>query len=129
MIKQFLFTLIPLVVLDALWFFTMKPFYHKYLGDLLASSARIWPTIFLYILYSIGIMVLVTLPAISGNYSMLKTVLLGALLGLVVYGVYNLTNQTMLKSWSLTVLFIDIAWGTVLTGLVSFISIWLARLF
>jgi uncharacterized membrane protein len=125
MIKQFFFTAIPLALFDALWFFTMKPFYVKYIGNLLRSAASFPPVIAFYIMYAIGIMLLVTLPAIAHDYSLGKIFLYGLVLGFVVYGTYNLTNQGLLKDWSPTVMIVDTLWGTVMTGVVSVISVWL----
>jgi uncharacterized membrane protein len=44
---------------------------------------------------------------------------MGALLGLVAYGTYDITNLSTLRGWSLTVTAIDIAWGAVLTAVAS----------
>jgi uncharacterized membrane protein len=43
----------------------------------------------------------------------------GALFGIFTYATYDLTNLATLKNWPLPIVFIDIAWGAVLTGLVS----------
>ena len=43
--------------------------------------------------------------------------LLGALLGLVAYGTYDLTNLATLKGWPVTMTFVDMAWGAVLTAI------------
>jgi uncharacterized membrane protein len=43
----------------------------------------------------------------------------GALLGLVAYGTYDLTNQATLKTWSTTITLADMAWGSVLTALAA----------
>ncbi len=40
----------------------------------------------------------------------------GALFGLVLYGVYDLTNLAVLEKWTLRVTLADIAWGCVLCG-------------
>ena len=36
---------------------------------------------------------------------------MGALLGVVTYGMYDLTNLSTLRGWSLKLTFIDIAWA------------------
>ncbi|MDE3157076.1 MAG: DUF2177 family protein [Acidobacteriota bacterium] len=40
-----------------------------------------------------------------------------ALLGLVVYGVYDFTNYSTLRDWPLTLAVVDTAWGTVASAL------------
>ena len=42
-----------------------------------------------------------------------------ALLGLVIYGVYEFTNASLLKNWSLLTVFMDTTWGTILFGLTT----------
>ena len=46
----------------------------------------------------------------------------GALLGLVAYATYDLTNQATLAIWSPRVTAFDLAWGTTLTALASLIG-------
>jgi uncharacterized membrane protein len=41
----------------------------------------------------------------------------GAVLGLVAYGTYDLTNQATLVKWSTTITILDLCWGTLLTAL------------
>jgi uncharacterized membrane protein len=45
--------------------------------------------------------------------------LLGAIFGFITYATYDLTNYATLKGFPLTIVFIDLAWGAVLTSLVS----------
>jgi uncharacterized membrane protein len=41
------------------------------------------------------------------------------LLGLVTYGIYDMTNLAVLEKWTLTVSLADIAWGGVLNGMMA----------
>ena len=43
----------------------------------------------------------------------------GALLGLVAYGTYDLTNQATLKTWPITITLIDMSWGVLLTAVAA----------
>lgn len=43
----------------------------------------------------------------------------GAVAGLAMYGVYDLTNMATLKAWSWHIVVIDILWGTFLCGVVA----------
>ena len=45
----------------------------------------------------------------------------GALLGLVVYGLYNYTNLAILDKWSSTLSIVDTLWGGVIFGLTTLI--------
>ena len=48
-----------------------------------------------------------------------KAVAMGALLGLVAYATYDLSNLATLQGWSLAVTVVDIAWGTCVSGLAA----------
>jgi uncharacterized membrane protein len=56
---------------------------------------------------------------IPGATSVQSAALRGALLGFIVYGVYDLTNLVALKNWTVDFSIQDMIWGTVLTGAVS----------
>ena len=47
----------------------------------------------------------------------------GAILGLVIYGVYNYTNYATINKYSLNQTMIDTAWGTLLCGLVGYLTL------
>jgi len=55
------------------------------------------------------------MPAVSGG-GWLTAVAGGALLGLIAYGTYDMTNLATLKDWSITVSIVDMAWGSFLTA-------------
>jgi uncharacterized membrane protein len=44
-----------------------------------------------------------------------------ALLGLVIYGVYEFTNISLFSNWSLLTVIMDTTWGTVLYALTTFL--------
>ena len=46
----------------------------------------------------------------------------GALLGLVAYGAYDLTNHATIAGWPLSMTVVDIAWGATVTALTSVIA-------
>ena len=94
------------------------------------SASPSWiPVVLFYILYAIGIAVFVTLPAFRANTSYVMIFLSGALLGLVAYGTYDFTNQATLSDWPVIVTVVDLAWGAILTGVVSVVSVYIGKLF
>jgi uncharacterized membrane protein len=107
-------SILGFVVLDGLWLgLVMKDFYRTQLMPIGRMSdggfAPLWlPAIAVYVLLGIGIAVFVV-PRASG---VLGAAGLGALFGLVVYGVYDLTNYATLAQWPAIVTVADIAWGT-----------------
>lgn len=52
----------------------------------------------------------------------------GALLGLVVYGVHDLTDLAILGGWTVAASVVDVLWGIVLTAAAASADFGLARL-
>lgn len=123
-------TLLSMGVLDAIWLTTMTTrLYRRYLPGLLLDTPH-WPPAFaFYLLYAAGLVVLVVRPALEAEWSLGRVVAAGALLGLVAYGTYDLTNQATVRGWSMVVTAVDIAWGASLTAMVAAIAITAARRF
>lgn len=70
-----------------------------------------------YILYLVGLIVLVVLPALDVAATYSSVAARGAMLGLVAYGTYTLTNYATLKVYGPQLAAMDLAWGPVLTAL------------
>jgi uncharacterized membrane protein len=51
----------------------------------------------------------------------------GALFGLIAYGIYELTNHALFHSWPVSVVVVDMAWGTFLCGAVAAVMIRFVR--
>lgn len=49
----------------------------------------------------------------------------GSLLGFSMYGLYDLTNYATLKEYPLSMMFTDIAWGTIMMGTTAGTTAWL----
>jgi uncharacterized membrane protein len=118
-----------MLVIDGIWLFSMSKFYKARLGHIMSETVNFGPVIVFYFLYMFGLVVLVILPSLRAGNSLFKVFLLGALLGLVAYGTYDLTNHATLKQWPLIVTLIDLLWGAVLTGTVALISFSLTKYF
>lgn len=102
-----------IIAIDFLWLgIVMKSFYEQIPGR---GDVRLVAAILTWLFISIGIVVFV-LPLVSTWQGAL---LRGAMFGLVVYAVYDLTNYAVLADWPLNVVFVDIAWGTVLCAITS----------
>ena len=108
----FLVALVSFGVLDGLWLgLLMGGFYRSQLSLIARMSghklAPLWtPALLVYVLLAFGIVAFVLPRTPSGSPT-----LRGALFGLVVYGVYDLTNLSTLKGWPIVLTAIDIAWG------------------
>lgn len=106
------------VAIDAVWLTTIaNKFYKDKLGSLLADKPSLTPAVIFYALYIIGLVVFVIKPGI--DQSLFTVAWKGALLGLVMYATYDLTNQATLKNWPQSVTIVDLLWGTFITMTVS----------
>jgi len=121
-ILSYIATLIPLMGLDALWILVLaKKFYAEHMGFLFSSQVNFVPIAFFYPIYSIGVLLLAVLPAINSN-SWVEALWRGAVLGLMAYGAYDLTNHATIANWPLVMTLVDIAWGITVTALTSLIA-------
>jgi uncharacterized membrane protein len=132
-LKVFFSTLIIMAAIDFLWLgLVANKLYSSELGSLVGAAggnmASRWPAAaIVYILLPLGL-VLFILPKL-GSRPRAWSLLWGAMLGLVVYGVYDLTNLALLPQWSLKVTIIDILWGMFLYAIVSFIIGYIEKFF
>lgn len=109
-------TAITLLILDIIFLTTMISVYRTHIGELLADSVRLAPAIAFYTLYVTGIVMLAVRPALNSGQGWKRAALNGAILGLVCYGTYDLTNQATLKTWPVFLTIMDMTWGTILTA-------------
>ena len=127
-LKAYIATAIVFFVLDFVWLTRMAdPFYRAHIGGLMLNQPRLGIAALFYIFYVVGIVVFAVLPALRAE-SLQTAVLLGALLGLIAYGTYDITNYATLRGWPVTVLVVDIAWGTALTAVSAGAGYLLSRL-
>lgn len=112
----FLATGIAFLGLDALWLsIAANRLYRPKLGPLLLDGFNVAPAVAFYIVYIVGILVFAVSPAlVTGRWT--TALARGALLGLIAYATYDLTNQATLRGWSSAVTVADLCWGTMLTG-------------
>ncbi len=120
--------LITMGIADAVWLVTMtERFYRPALPGLLREAPAWVPAIGFYLLYAAGVVVLVVSPALEHDLGIVHTAATGAILGVVAYGTYDLTNQATVRGWAARVTIVDIAWGGTLTAAVAALSVAVAR--
>lgn len=121
-------TAVVFAVMDGVWLsLANSRLYRPEIGPLLADKVRLTPAAAFYLLYVLGVVVFAVLPALrSGN---LMTALgYGALLGLVAYGAYDLTNQATMRIWSVKVTTLDLLWGAFATSIAAAAGTWITRM-
>ncbi|WP_282359192.1 DUF2177 family protein [Pseudomonas sp. PS01303] len=119
-------TLLTFLLLDGIWLgLLMAPTYRELLGSLMLEKPLLLPAAVFYCLYVFGCVVFVVLPALSWQWAVKR----GALLGLVAYGTYDLTNWATLRGWSVQVTLMDWVWGMVATAVACAVGYLLVRRF
>jgi uncharacterized membrane protein len=105
--------------LDFLWLTnTSNALYHRDLGVLLADNPNMTVAVIFYLTYIVGVLIFAVRPGLtSGDWKM--AALYGALFGFFTSATYDLTNMATMKVWTLRVTLLDIAWGTILTGVTA----------
>jgi len=122
MIKQYFVTLLTFLMIDGVWLTVVaKNFYAKHLGFLMAKTPNLAAAGIFYLIYILGMVVLVLTPALQKN-SLTQAIFTGALFGLCGYATYDLTNMATISNWPLIVTIVDLIWGTFLSGAVAGIS-------
>ena len=126
-LKLYLLTIPVFFAIDLLWLGVVaKGLYQKNLAHLLSPTVN-WPAALLfYFIYIVGILLFAVRPALA-TQSLSQAALWGALFGFFTYATYDLTNLATLRDWPITVVVVDIAWGTLLCTLVASVSYLIGR--
>ncbi len=121
-VKLYAVAVVTFFVIDLFWLGVVaRSFYKNQMGHLLRADVNWAAAIVFYLIFVVGIVVLAVWPAIE-RQSLGHAVALGALLGLVTYAAYDLTNLATLEGFPFTVVLVDMVWGTVLCGSVSAVT-------
>jgi uncharacterized membrane protein len=110
---QYLLTAIIFVVLDGLYLNLIKDYFDKQIKSIQGSDIKVN-------IIAVGITYVFLIFGI--NYFIIqknRSVKDAALLGLVIYAVYEFTNLSLFKNWSYLTAFIDTLWGAILFGLTT----------
>jgi uncharacterized membrane protein len=121
-LKLFAIALPTFLAIDLIWLgLVARPFYQSQLGPLMRQEVNWVAALVFYGIFVVGIVILAVAPAVREE-SLLQALGLGAVLGLVSYAAYDLTNLATLQGFPPTVALVDLVWGTILTGAVSAIT-------
>ena len=105
--------MVVFVLIDLPWLaFLARPIYKWQLGDFLAKQPDWLAAGLFYFLYAVGINYFAINP--SSDWKSAATS--GAIFGFMTYMTYELTNKAVIDKWPWPIVFIDIAWGTILTA-------------
>ncbi len=131
-LKLYVLMVIVFLAIDLTWLgLVMAKFYKTELGPLARRSgeamAPVWWAAFLvYALIPLGL-VLFVLPRVSPETPATAALGWGFVYGVILYGVYDLTNYSLIDRWPWRMTLVDIAWGGVICATVSYIGVRLDR--
>ena len=121
--------LITMLVIDLVWLLGIaKSLYRDEMGELMATEPKLIAGLAFYLLYALGAIIFVVIPALS-KQSLIYALQYGALFGLFCYMTYDLTNLAVIRDFPTRLAFIDIAWGSFVTAVVSGIAYWVGNRF
>ena len=122
------------LAIDFLWLGVIMSKFYKDELEILARLSNgslkpvLWAAGIVYILIPLGI-VLFALPRVSQDDLISTSLFWGFIYGLVLYGVYDMTNYSLVKKWSLRMSVVDILWGGTINAVVTYIAAVLGRWF
>jgi uncharacterized membrane protein len=125
-LKLYAIALPVFFAIDMVWLALIaRTFYKNQIGFLMKPEVNWTAAIVFYLLFLVGLVVYVISPAL-GKKEWTHALWSGALFGLITYATYDLTNLATLKDWPLTVVIVDMLWGSVLASTVSVITYFIA---
>jgi uncharacterized membrane protein len=113
--NEWLLILVIILVLDGIYLSLIKGQFENMIIAIqrVVMTVKYVPAMFVYVLLVSGLYYFI----VSKN----KSVLDAFLLGVLVYGVYDMTNYATIKKWSLQLALMDMLWGGVLFGLTTYL--------
>lgn len=117
------------LILDLVWLgLVAKSFYRAKIGGLLLDQINLPAAVIFYLFYILGILIFAVTPALqSGSWR--SAILFGSLFGFFAYGTYDMTNLATLRDWPVSMVVVDIVWGSFLTGISATVGFLVARQF
>lgn len=129
-LKLFLITCLVFISTDSIWlgYLAKSLYFESYAPWLRLVDGQLeplwWAVLMVYLLLSLSVVVFVLPLAQNVLY---KAAFFGAILGAVVYGIYDFTCLAIFKDFPMGMGLFDWLWGTVLCAWVSFVTVYLAR--
>jgi len=114
--NKFLTTIFVMLVLDSVYLSTTKNFFGKMIKSIQGQSVS---------LNYLGLFATYIALLASYYYFIMArngSVFDAFILGISIYGVYELTNYTILKNWNLKAVVLDTLWGGLLFSLTRYIT-------
>ena len=128
-IITYLVTLIVFVTIDMVWLMWLaRPTYVAEMGDLIRKQPNLGAALAFYVMYAAGLVFFAVIPGLKSG-SLMQGLALGAALGFVAYGTYDLTNLSVMNGFGFKIAMIDLIWGTCLSAITSTIAFFIISRF
>lgn len=120
-----------MIIMDFIWLNTAKKMYQDMVVSVQKTqlTVNLWAAVLCYLVLYFGIVFISipfarTLDGKNKNFDkVVNAVSIGALFGLVVYAVFNLTNLSIFKDYSVKVALIDTLWGCTLGAVTTCVGV------
>ena len=120
-------TLATFAAVDLLWVWIIsRRLYRANLEGLLRAKFNVIPAVLFYLLYTIGLMIFIIVPAFN-NTSLGQAMGMGVLFGGFTFGTYALVNLTVIRDWSLLIVLVDLIEGMFVTGMACTVAFYLSQ--
>lgn len=121
----FLPSLVCFVALDVTWIWLVASGMYKHvLGDSLRSPPGVVAGILAWICI-VGTVYLFALPYALPERSWKLALQQGAVVGTLLYGTFEFTNLSIIKSWTWGLAFADLAWGGLVCAIAAVVQLFL----
>lgn len=113
--------IILFTLFDAIYLTTTSKLFNNQVNIIQGSpiKMKLLPTIICYIALLLGLYHFIIYSDKTNNMKIIDSLILG----FVIYTVYETTNYAIFDKWKLSSVLIDTTWGTILFGLVTFITL------
>ena len=128
MIKDILIISIILFSIDCIYLYSVGDYFNNQIKLIQGSNLKMrylggiicYPSLILGLYYFI----IRNRKKYKNNMDMIKD---AAILGWVIYMVYESTNYAIIKDWKIQTLIIDGLWGGILLGLTTYLYLWVSN--
>lgn len=118
-VLAYIITVPIFLAVDMVWLLGIgRGFYVAEIGGLLRPTPNFTAAVAFYLIYCIGVVNFAVSGAVhSGNP--MQALIQGTIFGLIAYATYDLTALAVLNGFTVKIALIDLVWGSLLTGAVS----------
>ena len=115
-------TLVVFIAIDMVWLMWLaRPIYLSEIGNLIRKQPNLVAALVFYLVFAGGLVFFAVMPGLKSG-SLMQGLALGAALGFIAYGTYDLTNLSVMNGFGFKIAMIDLVWGTCLSAITSVIA-------